>query len=71
MIPIQHSVCVLDTYEAARYLGLKNPGTLCNWRTDKKGPPFVRIGGNVRYLKTDLNAWLDDQRVIPSNTLSI
>ena len=54
---------LLDTFEAAKYLGLKHPGTLCNWRSRKAGPPFVRIGSNVRYFETDLTAWLNAQRV--------
>ena len=55
---------LLDTYDAAHFLGLKHPGTLNNWRVMKKGPPFVRIGSNIRYLQEDLSSWLKAQRVI-------
>lgn len=63
MTEVQNSTPLLDTYETAHYLGLKNPGTLCNWRTMKKGPPFVRIGSNIRYRQSDLEHWLSQRRV--------
>ena len=36
-------------------------GTIANWRTNKKGPEFVRIGGLVRYSPEAVNAWLAKQ----------
>lgn len=36
-------------------------GTIANWRTNKKGPEFVRIGGLVRYHPEAVNAWLEAQ----------
>jgi predicted DNA-binding transcriptional regulator AlpA len=36
-------------------------GTIANWRTGKKGPEFVRIGGLVRYHPTAVEAWLKAQ----------
>lgn len=36
-------------------------GTIANWRTNKKGPEFVRIGGLVRYNPTAVQAWLAKQ----------
>ena len=38
-----------------------SPGTIANWRTSKKGPEFVRIGGLVRYSPAAVNAWLAKQ----------
>lgn len=37
------------------------PGTLANWRTQKTGPAFVRIGGMVRYRRDAIEAWLKAQ----------
>lgn len=37
------------------------PGTLANWRTNKKGPNFTRIGGLVRYRRNDVEAWIRAQ----------
>jgi len=36
-------------------------GTIANWRTNKKGPEFVRIGGLVRYSPEAVNNWLAAQ----------
>ncbi len=49
---------LLDESESAHYLGLA-PGTLGVWRsTGRYKLPFVKIGRNVRYRRTDLDAWL-------------
>lgn len=36
-------------------------GTVSNWRTLKKGPEFVRIGGLVRYSPEAVKAWVEKQ----------
>ncbi|QCB97153.1 DNA-binding protein [Arthrobacter sp. PAMC25564] len=36
-------------------------GTIANWRTNNKGPEFVRIGGLVRYHPDAVAAWLKAQ----------
>ncbi|HEX9137313.1 MAG TPA: helix-turn-helix domain-containing protein [Nitrospirota bacterium] len=36
-------------------------GTIANWRTSKKGPEFIRIGGLVRYSPESVKAWLEAQ----------
>lgn len=38
-----------------------SPGTIANWRTNKKGPDFIRIGGLVRYSPAAVQAWLAKQ----------
>ncbi len=43
--------------DLAHELGL-SAGTLRNWRMRGAGPPFVRIGGLVRYRPADVEAWL-------------
>lgn len=35
--------------------------TIANWRTNKKGPEFKRIGGVVRYSPEAVQAWEDSQ----------
>lgn len=32
-------------------------GTLANWRSKKRGPPFVKIGGKVLYPVAALLEW--------------
>lgn len=51
----------LDTREAAAWAGLK-PGTLATYRVRDGGPPFLRLGGLVRYTLEDLEAWLAGRR---------
>lgn len=49
---------MLTTEEAARRLGMK-PGTLENWRQQKKGPRFIKLPtGAVRYISEELDAWI-------------
>ncbi|MBK5401329.1 helix-turn-helix domain-containing protein [Pseudomonas sp. TH39(2020)] len=52
------------TADAALYLGLK-PGTLQIWRTLKHSPApaYVKMGSRVYYLKKDLDAYIESQRV--------
>jgi hypothetical protein len=47
---------MLTTPEAADRLGLA-PGTLENWRCARRGPPFHKIGGAVRYSEGGLAAY--------------
>ena len=47
--------------EAAAYLKLQPP-TLRRWRWAGKELPFIKCGGRVRYLKSDLDSWLTKNR---------
>jgi hypothetical protein len=44
-------------------------GTLRNWRTQGKGPPFTRIGGGhkprIRYRIGDVRAYEQRHRIAP------
>lgn len=53
---------MLTVREAAALLSIPK-GTLDLWRQEKKGPPFYRMGGRIRYKREDLEAWLEKQRV--------
>ncbi len=49
---------LLTSDEAAAVLDL-SPGTLSVWRsTGRYCLPFVKVGRNVRYRRSDLQAWL-------------
>ena len=39
--------------------------TLAHWRSEGRGPAFIKIGKRVAYQGRDLNAWLTRQRVEP------
>lgn len=49
---------------AARYK--ITPETLSNWRRERKGPPFIRLGNNRRsrpmYRLVDVLKWEEQQR---------
>lgn len=51
---------VMNTPEAARYVRLSKP-TLERFRLSGDGPAYVKLGGAVRYRKTDLDAWLESR----------
>ena len=62
----------LTERDAAKYLGVSQSYLTVsrlrsNPRTD--GPPFVRIGRAVRYLRSDLDAFLAARRVTPTGAV--
>lgn len=57
----QHPNALLNTNEAAAFLGLK-PRTLVKWRVAGYGPIFFKVGSRVRYRVRDLDAWLDTRK---------
>jgi predicted DNA-binding transcriptional regulator AlpA len=53
--------------EAARYIGmsvsfLKQSRMNGDRENRAPGPPYVKIGRSVRYLREDLDAWLEQYR---------
>ena len=53
---------LLTAQEAAAYLGL-TPRFLEMRRFNGNGPPYIRISSRcVRYLQSDLQAWVEDLR---------
>lgn len=60
-----HPRLSVSANEAAVMLGV-SPRTLANWRTQRIGPAFVRVGrvhSRTLYRLDDLKAWLDANRV--------
>lgn len=55
---------MLNRNEAAERLGL-SARTLAEWACIRKGPPFLKLGGRVRYRVEDLDAWLETCVVRP------
>jgi excisionase family DNA binding protein len=54
---------LLSTEEVAEQTGL-SVETLAQWRSQKKGMPYVKISRNcVRYRQTDLDDWLAERIV--------
>ncbi len=54
---------LLTEKEAARFLSMSFR-TLQSWRSESKGPPYLKLGRSIRYRKSDLLAWVEkNQRV--------
>lgn len=63
-----HSLGFITADETARLLNLKNAGTVRNWRSAGKGPPYVRLNGRlIVYKRDDVLAWLNARRVVPED----
>ena len=41
-------------------------GTLANWRSDGRGPPYIKAGGKVLYPHDAFERWLESRTVIPA-----
>ena len=39
--------------------------TLAHWRSEGRGPKFVKLGSKVAYRGSDLNEWLASRTVEP------
>jgi predicted DNA-binding transcriptional regulator AlpA len=58
---VSHTQCrCLDVKAAAAYLGIC-PRTLDNWRSQGRGPTYIRVGGRrIVYRIEDLERYLED-----------
>ena len=56
---------LLTTAQAAEYLG-RVPQTLYNWRSQRKGPPWIEVAGGIRYNAETLRAWLKENERKPA-----
>ena len=50
--------------EAAIILGYQRQ-TLSNWRSLRRGPPYLKINRSIKYPLAELLAWRDRHRVTP------
>lgn len=48
---------LLDTKAVGRIIGVAEI-TLRKWRMGGFGPPFIKLGSNVRYRLSDVDHWL-------------
>lgn len=60
---------LMTVQELALYLGVP-VATLYQWRYRREGPPGFRVGRHVRYRRTDIQAWIEDQLRIRNSRLS-
>ncbi len=55
---------LISSEEAARLLRQKVQ-TLAAWRSDKRGPEYVKIGRTVLYRRSSISTYIATQIVIP------
>jgi hypothetical protein len=41
--------------------------TLRNWRHQRRGPAYLKLGRSVRYRLDDLNKFMENNRIDPDN----
>jgi len=54
----------LSEEDVSPIIGIK-ASTLRVWRATKKGPPYYKIEGAVRYLESELMEWVNKRRIDP------
>jgi predicted transcriptional regulator len=59
-LPLVHEQMTQD--EVAKLLRVTK-GTLREWRRLKKGPAYIRASKAVFYMRADIKAWLERQKV--------
>lgn len=62
------NISLLTNSETAQLLGIKS-NTLEIWRLKGAGPVFRKIGRSVRYLESDVLAWLDGQARVSTSQM--
>jgi excisionase family DNA binding protein len=55
---------IYDVDEASDYLGVSQ-ATLRAWKRQGRGPTYFRAGKLLRYRRSDLEAWIRAQLVVP------
>ncbi|SPD73759.1 conserved hypothetical protein [uncultured Desulfobacterium sp.] len=63
-------VALLVDEEAARILNLGKQ-TLRNWRVARKGPPYIKMGGSIRYRLDDLLQYQNEKRINPERAETV
>jgi hypothetical protein len=59
---------MLDERQAAERLTVAF-WTMRNWRRLNKGPPYIKVGGHVRYRESDLQAFIEKRLHDPEGCL--
>ncbi len=56
-----HTDLLVTLEDLAEYLGIPKR-TIYAWRYRGIGPVGLKLGGHVRYRRSDIEKWLDEQR---------
>lgn len=54
----------IDEKQAAIILGIAVQ-TLRNWRHQRRGPAYVKMGRSIRYMLVDLDEYLETRKINP------
>jgi excisionase family DNA binding protein len=57
---MEHLDRLLTVQELANYLGVP-VATIYAWRYRHEGPPGFRVGRHLRFRRSDVEEWLNDQ----------
>jgi len=78
---VRYAVGLITEEEMAKTLQLQSIETLATWRSQKRGPPFVKLGKKVFYTVTEFGAWVQEEskrqserpapRIIPDPTRAV
>ena len=49
-------------------LVIGRPQTLAHWRSQGRGPTYIKVGGRVLYPGRELNLWLGGSTIRPGQT---
>ncbi len=60
--PIALASPFIDERQLCAELGI-SAITAQSWRSNRKGPAFIKVGRLVRYRRTDVEAWLASRTV--------
>ena len=44
--------------------------TLADWRSQRKGPPYLKVGKNIWYLKEHIDTWAESQLIGEDNGIT-
>ena len=58
----QEKAVFISDREVSRLLEIARQ-TLCNWRSQQKGPRFIKSGRLVRYAVSDIMAYMEARKI--------
>lgn len=56
----------ITPFQLARRWGI-DPKTLQNWRYKGTGPPYLKLGGHIRYRQDEIEAYEADRHIATNN----
>ena len=57
---VRSAIGLVNEDEAAAVIGVE-PSTLATWRSQGKGPEYVKLGKGVFYTVNDMSKWVNDE----------